>query len=69
MSEKKENQEENEKVLVEQVYAYLMQSQYPAGCDKNQKRVIRKKATRFVVRDRELYYKLLKKNKVEYFTS
>lgn len=64
MSKKKESQEENEEVLVEQVYAYLTHSQYPAACDKNQKRVIRKKATRFVVRDGELYYKLLKKNKV-----
>jgi len=50
--------------LVEQAYQYLSTRSYPTGCSDNRKRVIRKKAKRFEVRDGELYYKKKVKGKV-----
>ena len=49
--------------LVQNVYAYITEGTYPGGATANEKRVIRRKAKNFEVRDGELLYKLLYKNK------
>ena len=46
----------SDKDIVEQVYVYKTKNQYPDGARESKKRVIRKKAKRFVVKDGELYY-------------
>ena len=43
--------------LIEKAYVYLTEKRYPDDCEKNEKRIIRKKAQKFVVRDGELQYK------------
>ena len=45
-------------------YMYLTDKKYPPGCSDIRKRVIRKKAQKFVVNDGELFYKQQKKGKV-----
>ena len=50
--------------LVEQAYVYVTSSRYPTGCPENRKRVIRKKAKKFEVKDGVLYYKKKCKGKV-----
>ena len=56
--------EERDQELVEQAYVYLTSTTYPPGCDENRKRVIRKKAKKFELKDGELYYKQKQKRKV-----
>ena len=56
--------EERDQELVEQAYAYLTTSTYPSGCTENRKRVVRKKAKKFELKDGELYYKQKQKGKV-----
>ena len=56
--------EERDQELVEQAYVYLTSATYPPGCDENRKRVIRKKAKKFELKDGELYYKQKQKRKV-----
>ena len=43
---------------------YLTEHRYPSGCVDLQKRSIRKKAGKFVVRDGELFFKKKRKGKV-----
>ena len=43
--------------LVQNVYAYITKGTYPGGATTNEKRVIRRKAKNFEVRDGELLYK------------
>ena len=54
--------EEND--LVEDVYIYLTKGQYPVNCAANRKRVIRRKAEKFRVRNGELFYIKKKSRKV-----
>ena len=42
--------------VIEHVYNYKTKSEYPLGASESKKRAIRKKATKFVVKDGELYY-------------
>ena len=67
MSKAKEK-EDGERELVEHVYQYLAQNRYPEGCDKNHKRIIRKKAKKFLVKEGVLHYKVEKNGKVRYIT-
>ena len=53
-----------EKDLVELAYQYISTKSYPPGCPESKKRIIRKKAKRFEVRDGELCYKKKVKGKV-----
>ncbi len=41
--------------LVKEAFNYLTTSTYPPGCTENRKRVIRKKAKKFVLKDGQLY--------------
>ena len=43
--------------LLDKAYIYLTEGHYPNGCKGNEKRVIRRKAAKFVTRDGELLYK------------
>ena len=54
--------EEND--LVEDVYIYLTEGKYPVDCAANRKRVIRRKAEKFRVRNGELFYIKKKSRKV-----
>ena len=56
--------EERDQELVEQAYSYITTSTYPPECTENRKRVIRKKAKKFELKDGELYYKQKQKGKV-----
>ena len=47
--------EERTEQLIEQAYTYLREKTYPDGCSETRKRVIRKKAAKFEVKDGELY--------------
>ena len=47
---------ERDHELVEQVYQYIAAGTHPIGCSQNQKRVIRKKSKRFMIKDGELLY-------------
>ena len=62
-----ENAEGNEQLLQE-AYIFLTEKRYPNGCTELRKRVIRKKALKFVVKDGELFYKT-KKGKVKTLTA
>ena len=42
--------------IIEQVYVYKTNNQYPDGAHESKKRAIRKKAKRFVMKDGEFYY-------------
>ena len=61
---------EDEKVkddLVQEVYSYLTAKRYPDRVSEGKKRVIRNKATKFMISDNgELLYKHKKKEKVAY---
>ena len=59
-----EERHERDQELVEQAYVYLTSTTYPPGCDDNRKRMIRKKAKKFELKDGELYYKQKQKRKV-----
>ena len=56
--------EERDQELVEQAYDYLTASRYPPECTENRKRVIRKKAKKFEIKDGQLFYKQKQKGKV-----
>ena len=43
--------------LIEDACNYASTKSYPAGADKNRKRIIRRKAQRLAVKDGEVYYK------------
>ena len=43
--------EERTEQLIEQAYTYLREKTYPDGCSETRKRVIRKKAAKFEVKD------------------
>ena len=43
--------------LLEEAFTYRTKGKYPEGVSENRKRVIRKKANEFEVKDGELYYK------------
>lgn len=47
--------------LVEAAYQYITDTSYPDGCSKEQKRTIRRKATKFVVRNGVMFFKKKKK--------
>ena len=42
---------------MEQAFAYLTSAMYPVGCPENRKRVIRRKAKKFVQKNGEFYYR------------
>ena len=48
---------DNEVALVEKAYFYLTEKRYAAGCTKNEKRSIRHKTEKLVVKDGVLYKK------------
>ena len=50
-------EEETEIKLIEKAYIKLTQGTYPDGCTKNEKRVIRRKATTLDVVDGVLHYR------------
>ena len=52
-----ENLAEQKEELVQQAYTYLTKTSYPNACTEIRKRVVRKKAAKFEVKDGELYYK------------
>ena len=52
------NKEED---LLEKACAYLLEGCYPEGSKPNEKRVIRRKAAKFEVRNGELWYKKTKR--------
>ena len=61
--------EQREEELIQQAYTYLTKKTYPGGCTEIRKRVIRKKAAKFEVKDGELYYKHKQKGKVTHWLS
>lgn len=46
-----------ERRLIEDACAYVLSKEYPPNSDKNQKRSIRRKAEKLVVKDGEIFYK------------
>ena len=48
---------EGDNELIEQVFLYLMYSEYPDGASESKKRIIRKKAKKFVIIKGELFYR------------
>ena len=61
------NDEKVEDDLVQEVYTYLTEKQYPDGVSEGKRRVIRKKAMKFMISTNgELLYKHKKKMKVAY---
>ena len=48
---------DSEHNLVQKAYIYITEGTYPGGATANEKRVIRKKAKKFAVRNGELVYK------------
>ena len=56
---------QSDKDLLQAVYNYLLDKIYPKSATKNEKRVIRRKATRFEIVDGELYFKKKKKKSKE----
>ena len=61
--------EGNEDVLMEDAVLYLQKQRYRDGLSKNEKRTIRRKATRFTLRNGELLYTKKDKMKVAMFYS
>ena len=56
--------EEADQQLLEEAYVYRTQKIYPDGVGENRKRIIRKKAAKFIAENGELKYKMKKKGKV-----
>ena len=56
--------DDKDQELVDQAFTYLTSFRYPSDCPENRKRVIRKKAKRFVQKNGEFFYKLKVKSKV-----
>jgi len=54
---KDDDDQEAEVALVEKAYLYLTRKTYPAGCTKNDKRSIRRKSEKLVLKDGVLYFK------------
>ena len=52
-----------EEEFIQKAFLYLTDKTYPAGSTKNEKRCIRKKAEKFVIKNGEMHYK--KKDGVE----
>ena len=50
-----------EEDLLEKACVYLLEGSYPEGSKPNEKRVIRRKAAKFEVRNGELWYKKTKR--------
>ena len=48
---------QHEQQLLEEAFTYRTEGKYPEGASENKKRVIRKKANKFEVKDGELFYK------------
>lgn len=59
----KEHDSEEEGDIMENAYVYLTEKRYPDGCTANTKRAIRRKASKFEVRNGELLYLKCKKMK------
>ena len=55
------NSSEADADLIEDACNYVSTNSYPAGADKNRKRIIRRKALRLIVKDGEVYYKKMKR--------
>lgn len=49
--------DEVEDELIDQVFSYLMYNEYPDDASESKKRIIRKKAKKFVIIKRELFYR------------
>ena len=62
-----EKEEANQKHL-EGAFLYISTHQYPEGAGENRKRIIRKKAAKFVEENGVLKYKMKRKNKVIFIT-
>ena len=58
-----------EEDLLEKVYFYLTEKRYPDGTFENCKRVIRKKASKFVIIDGEIHLTKKRKGKVRVTSS
>ena len=43
--------------LIDQVFSYLMYNEYPDDASESKKRIIRKKAKKFVILEGELFYR------------
>ena len=56
----------DDKTLIEAVFLYITEGEYPNGCSGIRKRVIRKKASMFCVREGEMFYKKKKKRGVSF---
>ncbi len=48
--------DQDDNLLIANVYDYLAENRYPVGASTNKKRIIRRKAQRFNVRNGELLY-------------
>ena len=59
----REESESRDQQLLEEAYIYRTEK-YPEEATENRRRIIRKKAAKFVVKDGELFYKMKKKDKV-----
>lgn len=55
---------DDEEDLLDKVYFYLTEKRYTDGTSENCKRVIRKKASKFVIIDGEMYLTKKRKGKV-----
>ena len=58
------DEDEVKENLVEEAYQYLTRKSYPAGASEGQKRCIRRKAAKFVLKNGELFFKKMSKGKV-----
>ena len=57
MDQEEKDKAQHEQQLLEEAFAYRTEGKYPEGASDNKKRVIRKKANKFEVKDGELFYK------------
>ena len=61
--DEEEDEDDSKSALIDQVCAYLTTGKYKDSCDKNKKRMIRKKAQRFTMIEGVLHYKMMKKKR------
>ena len=59
--DEEEDEDDSKSSLIDQVCAYLTTGKYKDSCDKNKKRMIRRKAQRFTIIEGVLHYKMIKK--------
>ena len=59
-----ENMDDSLEQFGEAVFQYLSEKKYPSGSDDTFKRIIRKKAAMFVIREGVIYFKKKKRGKV-----